>query len=193
VKDRHEKLGDQAAVKGTMLHAHLAWAAARREGQASTLASSLDPECGRLACGDFLDTDWVPFRCLVQIDRALAAAAGMPPEQAFREMGGHSATLNLAGVYKSFVAEEPHRFFERSARLHDRFQNFGRCAYERLGERHGRMRHEGYEEYSPVYCASGLGYYEGALLLMKVPGHAHVFELECQCAGDPACVFDLSW
>ena len=55
------------------------------------------------------------------------------------------------------------------------------------------MRHEGYEEYSPVYCASALGYFEGALRLMKVPGPVHVFEVSCQCAGDPACVFDLSW
>lgn len=192
MRERHEKLGDQAAVKGTMLRAHLAWAAGR-QGVAAAAASRVEPGCRRLAQGDFLDTDWVPFRCLVEIDRALAAAAAMPPEQAFRELGGHSATLNLAGVYKSFVADEPHRFLEKSARLHDRFQNFGRCAYEPLGERHGRMRHEGYDEYSPVYCASGLGYYEGALLMMKAPGPVHVFELSCQCAGDAACVFDLAW
>jgi hypothetical protein len=193
VKERHEKLGGQAAVKGTMLHAHLAWASARSRGDAGAGAPTLDAECLRLLRGEFLDTDWVPFRCLVQIDRALAAAAGIPPEQVFRELGRHSASLNLAGAYKSFVAGEPHRFFEKAARLNDRFQNFGRCAYERLGERHGRMRHEGYEEYSPVYCASGLGYYEGALTLMNAPGPVHVFEVSCQCAGDPACVFDLSW
>jgi predicted hydrocarbon binding protein len=193
VKERHEKLSGQAAVKGTMLHAHLAWAAARSRGHATAGAPTLDAECLRLLRGDFLDTDWVPFRCLVQIDRALAATAAMPPEQVFRELGRHSASLNLAGAYKSFVADEPHRFFEKAARLNDRFQNFGRCAYQRLGERHGRMRHEGYEEYSPVYCASGLGYYEGALTLMNAPGPVHVFEIACQCAGDPACVFDLSW
>jgi predicted hydrocarbon binding protein len=192
VKERQEKLGDQAAVKGTMLHAHLAWAAAR-PGGAAAATDALEAECRRLAAGGFLDTDWVPFRCLVQIDRALAAAAGMPPEQVFREMGEHSATLNLSGAYKSFVAEEPHRFFEKAARLNDRFQNFGRCSYERRDERHGRMRHEGYEEYSPVYCASALGYYAGALRLMRVPGPVHVFEVSCQCAGDQACVFDLTW
>ena len=192
MKERQERLGEQAAVKGTMLHAHLAWAAGR-PGGAEPAAAALDAESRRLAAGDFLDTDWVPFRCLVRIDRALAAAAGMPPEQVFRELGQHSATLNLSGAYKSFVAEEPHRFFEKSARLNDRFQNFGRCSYERRGERRGRMRHEDYEEYSPVYCASALGYFEGALRLMKVPGPVHVFEVSCQCAGDPACVFDLSW
>ena len=193
MKEKQEKLGYQAAVKGTMLHAHLAWAAARPPGGAGAWAPTLDAKCLRLLRGEFLDTDWVPFRCLVQIDRALAAAAGMPPEQVFRALGEHSATLNLAGAYKSFVADEPHRFFEKAARLNDRFQNFGRCSYERRGDRHGRMRHEGYEEYSPVYCASALGYFEGALRLMKVPGPVHVFEVSCQCAGDPACVFDLSW
>ena len=192
MKVRQERLGDAAAVKGTMLHAHLAWAAGR-PGAAAAIAAQLESGCRRFASGDFLDTEWVPFRCLIQIDRALAAAAGQPPEQVYRELGGHSASLNLGGVYKSFVAEEPHRFFEKGARLHDRFQNFGRCDYERLGERQGRMRHEGYGEYSPVYCASALGYYEGALRLMKVPGPVHVFESSCQCAGDRACAFELSW
>jgi hypothetical protein len=193
VKERREKLGFQAAVKGTMLHAHLAWAAARPRADPAGPVPTLAAECLRLMRGEFLDTDWVPFRCLVQIDRALAAASGMPHEQAFREMGEHSAALNLSGAYKSFVAEEPHRFFEKAARLNDRFQNFGSCGYEMRGARHGRMRHEGYEEYSPVYCASALGYFEGALKLMKVPGPVHVFEISCQCAGEPACVFDLSW
>src|SRR5262245_56305939 len=104
-----------------MLHAHLAWAAARSRGDAGARAPTLDAECLRLLRGEFLDTDWVPLRCLVQIDRALAAAASMPPEQVFRELGRHSASLNLAGAYKGFVAEEPHRFFERAARLNDRF------------------------------------------------------------------------
>jgi len=43
-----------------------------------------------------------------------------------------------------------------------------------------------------VCCASALGYFEGALRLMKASGPVHVFEVACQCAGDPA-VFDLSW
>jgi predicted hydrocarbon binding protein len=77
--------------------------------------------------------------------------------------------------------------------LHRRFMNFGRSTYEQTGERSGRVRLEEYEEYSPVICASGRGYYEGALKTMKVPGPIRVEERTCQCAGDPACVYELAW
>ena len=29
--------------------------------------------------------------------------------------------------------------------------------------------------------------------MMHVPGRAAVAEAACQCAGDPACMFDLAW
>ena len=85
------------------------------------------------------------------------------------------------------------REFDRGVRLHDRFQNFGHAEYEKTGERAGRIRLTDYYEYSPVFCASGMGYYEGALTLMKVPGPVKVFESLCQCAGDPACLYEFSW
>lgn len=44
-----------------------------------------------------------------------------------------------------------------------------------------------------MFCLSGLGYYESALELMRVPGPLQVEESACQCAGDPACLYDLSW
>ena len=67
----------------------------------------------------------------MEIDRAIATAVGGPAGEVFRELGRHSASLNLGGVYRSFVAEEPHRFFEQTALLHGRFQTFGRSAYEK--------------------------------------------------------------
>ena len=55
------------------------------------------------------------------------------------------------------------------------------------------VRIDGYEEWSPVFCESGIGYCEGALEMMGVPGRPSVVEVTCQCAGDPACVFELAW
>lgn len=193
MKAKQEKLGRSAAVKGTMLHAHLNWASARIPGVASALKARLDEDACALVAGGFLDTDWVPFRSVIQIDRAIAETVGAPPEQVFRDLGRHSAQLNLAGVYKSFVVDEPHRFFDRASSLHERFQSFGHCRYERLGERSGRITLDGYDEYSPVYCASAPGYYEEALRMMHVPGPIRVTETNCQCAGDPACIYELSW
>jgi len=190
---RKEKLGNSAAVKGTMVQAHLTWAGGRFDDVAARLKPNVAEECAKYLDHSILATDWIPFRCLMAIDRAIAAAAGGDPDAIYQELGRHSAVLNLGGAYKSFVAEEPHRFFEQMALLHGRFQNFGRSAYEKTGEHSGRIRIEGYEEYSPVFCASGLGYYEAALELMKVPGPVHGVEVSCQCAGDSTCLYELSW
>lgn len=190
---RTEKLGRTAAVKATMLQAHLEWGMERAPDLHARLQPLVPAECLAHVERALLATDWIPFRCLVAIDRGIATAVGGGSEHVYRELGRHSATLNLGGVYKSFVVEEPHRFFEQASLLHGRFQNFGRAAYERTGERSGRLRFEGYEEWSPVYCSSALGYFTEALRLMNVPSPPTGAETSCQCAGDPACLFELSW
>lgn len=193
MKARTEKLGTRAAVKGTMVEAHLAWAESRFTDARARLEPRLDPACVAFVKTKLLATDWIPLRCLVGIDRGIAALVGGNAESVFRQLGRHSATLNLGGVYKGFVAEEPHRFFEKTALLHGRFQNFGRSAYERTSERSGRLLIDGYEEYSPVFCMGSVGYCEGALEMMRVPGPASAKEVACQCAGDPACIYELAW
>ena len=193
MKQKREILGDKASVKGTMLQAHVDWAVAKHPGLRERVAPRVGEQSRGYLTGAHLVTEWVPFRCLVEIDRALAEGIGGPPDDVYRQLGYNSAQANLAGVYKSFVADEPHRFFDRGARLHDRFQNFGSAAYEQTGERAGRMRITGYYEYSPVYCTSALGYYRGVLEFMKVPGPIRVVESLCHCSGDDACVFELNW
>ena len=144
MKARREKLGDRAAVKGTMLQAHVAWAVAELgEAWMSKVPGGVDPVASVFVSRGVLATDWVPFRALVEIDRAIARAAGGTPEDVYRSLGRRSATSNLAGAYKGFVQEEPHRFFELTGILHSRFQNFGRFTYERTGERSRAHPHRG--------------------------------------------------
>jgi predicted hydrocarbon binding protein len=188
-----ERLNDTATVKGTMLRAHLAWAAQRFGDPGKTLAALLPAEDAALVSEPVLPTDWIPLRSLVRVDRAVAQRAGGEPVETFLELGRASARVNLEGAYRSFASSEPHRFFEKNALLHDRFQNFGRSVYQKTGERSGRMRMEDYPVFSPVFCATGRGYFEEALRLMHVPGPIAVEESECLCGGGKACVFELSW
>jgi predicted hydrocarbon binding protein len=191
---RREKLGRDAAVKGTMLQAHLTWAAeALGQGYLEKLHGHLDEEAFVYVNRSVLATDWIPFWALIGADRAIAAATRRDPDKVFFELGQHSANVNLKGVYKNFVADEPHRFFEQMALLHGRFQNFGKSTYEVAGPRQGRIRIEGYTEFSPVFCASARGYYEGALHMMNAPGPISSLETSCQCAGDTTCLYELSW
>jgi hypothetical protein len=157
------------------------------------LVAALDAESANFLAHPPLATDWVPLRCLIAIDTAIASVAGGRPAEVYRALGRHSAVVNLQGVYKAFIKEEPHRFFEQQALLHRRFQNFGTASYERSGPQSGRLRIEGYENPAPVFCASGRGYFEGALEMMKVPGPIQCSEVLCQCSGDPQCLFHLGW
>ena len=188
-----ERFDDKATVKGTMLRAHLSWAEKRfGPGYGSVRQNLSEPVLGLLT-RMVLPTDWIPFSALIELDRAIAAAAGGDPEETWLALGRHSAALNLTGVYRSFIQGEPHRFFERMAVLHHQFQTFGRSVYEKLGESAGRIRMESPTAYSPVYCTSGRGYYEEALRLLHAPGPVAVHESACATSGAPACAFELSW
>ena len=189
---KQELLGDTAAVKGTMLNAHLSWAREHISEDLGCLRPHIDAESHRFVDAQVLSMSWVPLRSLVVIDKAIAAVVGGRPEEVFLELGRHSAARNLGGIYKSFVSDEPHKFFSQIA-VHNAFQNFGKVSYEQTGERSGCIKLAQYLEYSPVYCASAMGFYEEALKVMKAPGPITVSETSCQCAGDQACCFDLKW
>jgi len=189
---RREHLTGKSRIKGTMLQAHLGWAQ-RRLGDVDRLKAHVQTDCAAYLNTGTLLTTWVPFRCLINIDRAIATAAGGSPERVFHDLGMHSATMNLGGVYKSFVSSEPHRFFTQMGVLHRQFQDFGESRYAQTAESSGAITLAGYSEYSPAYCASAIGYFEGALKMMQAPGPIAVRETACQCAGDPQCLFELSW
>lgn len=190
---REERLGSTAAVKGTMLEAHLQWAATRIHDLAGTLVPLLAPEPAAHLKGRVLPIHWIPLRDVVAIDRAIAVAVGQPADLVFRELGRHSAKFNLEGVYKNYASQDPHAFFEKQAVLHVRFCNFGRSVYERTGPSSGRISLSECAEFSPVFCLSGLGYYEAALEQMRPSGSVHVVESACVCRGDHACIVELAW
>ncbi len=54
------------------------------------------------------------------------------------------------------------------------------------------MRHLAARCYSPVYCASAIGYYE-QVIVMHGGTSVTAEEVLCQCEGAEACVFRLRW
>jgi uncharacterized protein (TIGR02265 family) len=193
-RKRGERLDGDARVAASVLRAHLAWAAERLPDVAEALRPRLDEAALSLVReppAAFAAT--IPFRDLVRIDRAIAAAAGGSEDEVYEWLGTYSARANLAGLSQAYDPEQPHRLFESMDVLHRTFQDFGRSHYERTGPRSGRIRIERYKEYSPVFCQGGRGYYAEALRMIQAPGPVVVEEIACHCSGDPACVFEMSW
>ncbi len=188
-----EQLTGKGKLKATMLKAHIAWAEEQSQDLFDRLGELLGDEDLEYLNVALLATEWIPFDAAVRIDRSIARVVGGDLDDTLRQMGRHSAAVNLGGVYRFFIRDEPHRFFTRMMVLHRRFQSFGDPAYEQTGDRSGSIQIGGCEEYSKVYCRSAQGYYQGALEMMKVPGPVRVQEVSCQCDGDPNCIFDLRW
>lgn len=188
-----ENLVGQARVKGVLVDAHLRWLDHKAPDGRKLLSDRLTGEAGERAVRGALATEWIPLAVVVEIDRGIADIIGGFADKTYAALGRHSAELNLGGVYKQFVVEEPHLFFAQMAILHRRFLDFGNEEYEQLGERSGEIRLKDYPEYSPVLCASAVGYYQGALAMMRVPGPVTVRELRCRCRGDADCAFALAW
>ncbi len=188
-----ERLGGDSAVKATLLRAHLMWLEGEIPNSSQRLAAMVDEESRRFLNRRLLATEWLPFRNLVAIDQAIVELVEGDFEEVFHELGHHSAIINLEGVYKVFRSSDPHQYFQQMELLHRQFQNYGRSVYEPTGERSGTIRLEDCDVYSRVFCGSSLGFYEGSLVMMKVPGPVSGRESLCYCRGDSACQFDLTW
>jgi hypothetical protein len=190
---KREHLGETAKVTSSILKAYLAWAQKRWPDAVKRLQALVSADTAALLAAPFDENRRILFRQLVEVSKAVAVTEGGNPNVVYGELGRQSAVVNMAGAYSRFSQEVPHQFFDHMDHLHHTFQNFGRSSYTRTGERAGRIRLEGYQEFSPIYCQSGVGYYEQALRMMKAPGPIRVVEVSCQCLGEPACVYELSW
>ncbi len=85
MKVRRESLGGKAAVKATILQAHLAWTQ-KHLGDVAGLAARVDVECAAFTGRSTLSTAWVPLRCLVQIDRPYCVSGAGYYEEALKIM-----------------------------------------------------------------------------------------------------------
>ena len=179
-------------VKGSMLRAHVDWV--RETGtreETIEFFESLSPDVRRDAM-TVLASSWYPFASLIEIDRGILQLFGKGRISFLEGLGRHSARRNLATAATMLHDTPPHAFFQRTAMLHPQFQDFGHAEYVPTSETSGSMVQSGYVSFSPLYCASASGFYREAIL-MHGQSSASVVESTCQCFGDEACRFDLSW
>ena len=56
----------------------------------------------------------------------------------------------------------------------------------------GKMVYTEYPCYSPIYCASGAGYFLEAIL-RHGGSDPSVVETKCQTLGDSSCTYEMTW
>jgi hypothetical protein len=179
-------------VKGSLLRAHVDWVRDHRSREETIEFFEALPAALRHELSSLLPTTWHSFSTLIAIDRAIVDRFGHGRIDLLEELGTWSARTTLSGVYRFFRRDDIHDFFARAALLHVQYQDFGTAAYDATSETSGRMIHRGYASYSPLYCASAIGFYRECIRLHG-GSRITIAEVSCHCLGDGNCTFELAW
>lgn len=184
--------GRPCRLRGGILSAHLSLFT--EHAGAEALARLRDALPAPLRAHDLAHVraeEWVPFELVVSVDRAIARL--LTPgreEETWVALGRHSAKRTFGGSVPK--APSIHHHFWTGKLHHTEFGDFGTCTYVPLLAQALRMEYREYPVMSRVFCQSACGFFEGSIEVLG----AHdpiVEESTCQCYGDPACTFVVSW
>jgi hypothetical protein len=138
-----------------------------------------------------LASSWCEFESLIELDRTIHNELKSKFPNVLALIGAASAELGIGRIYRSLDSEELAKFLENNALFHDQYQKFGALRFEKTA--HGaRMTFLDYPCYSPIYCASAVGYFQESILRHGAT-EPNVSETKCQCHGEKTCTFELTW
>jgi site-specific recombinase XerD len=136
-------------------------------------------------------TSWYEFQSLMEYDRALYDQFHARHPEVLVMLGAASAEYSNLTLGRVLEDERLAAFLEGVVHLHGQYQKYGRAVFTRTA-RGGQMACYDYPVYSPLYCASALGFFWEALLRHGARD-ARVVESKCHCRGDGVCLYELEW
>ncbi|HYH09020.1 MAG TPA: hypothetical protein VEK11_18345 [Thermoanaerobaculia bacterium] len=138
-----------------------------------------------------LASSWCEFESLVELDRAIFNEMKSLHPNVLPLIGAASAELGIGRIYRSLDSAELVQFLENNALFHDQYQKFGNVRFEKTPGG-GRMVYSNYPCYSPIFCASAVGYFMESILRHGGTDPT-VVESKCQCQGEKTCTFEMTW
>lgn len=138
-----------------------------------------------------LASSWCEFESLIELDRAIHHELKGKYPNVLALIGAASAELGIGRIYKSLDSAELAQFLENNAMFHDQYQKFGTVRFEKTTNG-ARMIYANYPCYSPIFCASAIGYFTESIL-RHGGTDPKVVETKCQCHGDKTCTFEMTW
>lgn len=154
------------------------------------VVAKLSPATMKIALSPSADK-WYSYSSLIEYDRATHDTLAAQCPYVIEALGAASAELGITRVYRKLDEGELQRFLQQVAAFHTRYQTFGRAEVEpRSGAT--AIRYTDYHCYSPVYCASAIGFFLEAI--MRHGGNdANVEHTRCYTRGDSVDEFVLTW
>lgn len=183
--------GRPCRLRGGILAAHLEWLYERLGPEGLPRIREALPAAFRdFDPADFAPAAWIPYGLLVSIDKAIArTVAPGHEERIYVALGRHSAMRSFGSTPKAATV---HHHFWTGKVHHAEFGDFGTCSYVPLEAHALRMEYRQYPVLSRVFCLSAHGFFEGSVELFG--GHEPIVEeTTCQCYGDEACAYVVSW
>ena len=138
-----------------------------------------------------LASSWCEFESLVELDRAIHNELKTVHPNVLALIGAASAELGIGKIYRSLDSAELVQFLENNALFHDQYQKFGNVRFEKTPGG-GRMVYSNYPCFSPIFCASAIGYFMESIL-RHGGTEPTVVESKCQCHGEKTCTFEMTW
>lgn len=138
-----------------------------------------------------LASSWCEFESLVELDRTVYETLKSNYPNVLALIGAASAELGIGRVYRSLDSEQLVQFLENNALFHTQYQKFGTVKFEKTTSG-GRMTYGNYPVYSPIFCASAVGYFLECIL-RHGGTDPNVVETKCQCHGDKTCTYEMTW
>lgn len=138
-----------------------------------------------------LASSWCEFESLVELDRTIYESLKATHPNVLALIGAASAELGIGRAYKSLDSVELVKFLENNALFHNQYQKFGNVKFEKTPNG-GRMIYSRYPCFSPVYCASAVGFFLESIL-RHGGTEPNVVETKCQCHGDQSCTYEMTW
>ena len=138
-----------------------------------------------------LASSWCEFASLIELDRATYETFKAKHPNVLALAGAASAEHGIGKVYKALDTAELEKFMASEALFHSQFQKFGEVRFEKTTSG-GRMIYSAYPVYSPIYCASAIGFFMESILRHGGTDPV-VNETRCQCHGQPTCTFEMTW
>ena len=138
-----------------------------------------------------LASSWCEFESLIELDRAIHEELKTTHPNVLALIGAASAELGIGRVYKSLDSDVLENFLASNALFHNQYQQFGTVKFEKTPTG-GRMIYSNYPCYSPIYCASAVGFFLESIL-RHGGENPTVTETKCQCHGDKTCTFEMTW
>jgi hypothetical protein len=182
---------ENCMVKGVMLVARQKFLLEHYgERELQGVLERLTPEVRKHAAPP-MSASWVPFSVIVAYDRAILAQLGERRPDVLLALGAASAAYGIGTVYRVLDDAELDKFLSGIAHFHEQFQRYGRLKYTKT-PRGAAMEYLDYPCYSPVFCASGVGFFLEAIL-RHGGREPHVVETKCHCRGDGVCRYEMTW